>query len=169
MASEVLSLTWEQIDTRAKLIRIDPGVTKAGEGRTFPITQTLDAILKRRTKAKKDGCALVFHLDGQTIPRRQFSRKWSDACSDAKLPNIIPHDMRRSAVRQLERARVPRQVAMRLVGHRTEPIYRRYAIVSESDVHEAGASLRCDRQSYEISTNLERVGPAGGADYQTIE
>lgn len=57
------------------------------------------------------------------------------------LPNIIPHDMRRSAVRQIERARVPRQVAMRLVGHRTESIYRLYAIVSESDVHEAGASL----------------------------
>jgi hypothetical protein len=67
--------------------------------------------------------------------------EWSDACTAANLPNVIPHDMRRSAVRQLERARVPRQVAMRLVGHRTESIYRRYAIVSEADIHEAGASL----------------------------
>jgi len=67
-ASEVLPrLTWDQIDTRAKLIRIDLGVTKAGEGRTFPITQTLETILKRCTKAKKDDCTLVFHQDGATI------------------------------------------------------------------------------------------------------
>jgi len=141
VASEVLPLTWNQIDERAKLIRIDPGVTKAGEGRTFPITKALATIMKRRKRAKRKDCALVFHEDGHQIQRRQFARKWSDACTDANVPNIIPHDMRRSAVRQLERARVPRQVAMRLVGHRTESIYRRYAIVAESDIHEAGANL----------------------------
>jgi len=34
-------------------------------------------------------------------------------------------------VRNLERAGVPRSAAMTMVGHRTESIYRRYAIVSE--------------------------------------
>ena len=37
--------------------------------------------------------------------------------------------LRRTAVRNLERAGVPRSVAMQLTGHRTEAVYRGYAIV----------------------------------------
>jgi hypothetical protein len=36
---------------------------------------------------------------------------------------------------------VPRSVAMKLTGHKTEAVYRRYAIVSESDLREAVAKL----------------------------
>ena len=38
--------------------------------------------------------------------------------------------------RRLERASVPRSVAMKLTGHKTESVYRRYAIVSEVDLAE---------------------------------
>jgi hypothetical protein len=44
-------------------------------------------------------------------------------------------------VRDLERAGVSRSAAMKMPGHRTESIYRRYAIVSEGDLREAGAKL----------------------------
>jgi len=53
----------------------------------------------------------------------------------------LPHDLRRSAVRNLERAGISRSVAMKLTGHRTEAVYRRYAIVAENDLREAGAKL----------------------------
>jgi hypothetical protein len=42
---------------------------------------------------------------------------------------------------QDERATIPRKVAMQMVGHRTESIYRRYHIVAEADIHAAGARL----------------------------
>jgi hypothetical protein len=45
----------------------------------------------------------------------------------------------RTEVRELERAGVPRSVAMQLLGHKTENIYRRYAIVSEADLAEGVA------------------------------
>src|ERR1700752_3135313 len=53
----------------------------------------------------------------------------------------ILHDFRRSAVRNLERASVPRSVAMKLVGHKTESVYRRYAIVDETMLRDGVAKL----------------------------
>jgi hypothetical protein len=49
----------------------------------------------------------------------------------------IPHDPRRTAVRNLERAGVPRSQAMKLTGHTTESVYRRCAIVSDADLRVA--------------------------------
>ena len=45
------------------------------------------------------------------------------------------------AVRNLERAAGPRSVAMKVTGHRTEAVYRRYAIVSDADLREASERL----------------------------
>ena len=56
-------------------------------------------------------------------------------------PRCIGHNLRRSAVRTFERASAPRSVAMSLVGHKTESIYRRYPIVDEAMQREAAARL----------------------------
>jgi integrase len=78
----------------------------------------------------------VFHRNGRQI--KSFRKAWANACEAAGVPGRIPHDLRRTAVRNLERAGVSRNVAMQLTGHKTESVYRRYAIVSESDL---GAGL----------------------------
>ena len=44
-------------------------------------------------------------------------------------------------MRNLERAGVPRSVAMQLTGQRTEAAYRRYAIVGEADLRDAARRL----------------------------
>ena len=63
------------------------------------------------------------------------------ACEAAGVPGRIFHDLRRTAVRNLERAGVPRSVAMKLTGHKTEAVYRRYAIVSDADLRAAADKL----------------------------
>ena len=81
----------------------------------------------------------LFHRDGKPI--KSFRRAWGTACRMAGLPGRIPHDFRRTAVRNLERAGVPRSTAMAMVGHQTEAIYRRYAIADESMLRDGGVQL----------------------------
>ena len=83
------------------------------------------------------------HLDGALAGQRISDprKAWATACAAAGLPGLLIHDLRRSAVRNMEQAGVPRSVAMKLTGHKTENIYQRYAIVSDSDLHEAAQRL----------------------------
>jgi len=48
---------------------------------------------------------------------------------------------RHTSVRSLERAGVSRSVAMKLTGHKTEAVYRCYAITSAADLSEGVAKL----------------------------
>jgi integrase len=78
-----------------------------------------------------------------------MKRSWRTACKEAGVAGRVLHDLRRTAVRNLERASVSRSVAMKMTGHKTESVYRRYAIVSESDLREAGAKLAALRSALE--------------------
>jgi len=74
---------------------------------------------------------------GKGITESGFNKAWRKARMAAGLPGLIPHDFRRTAVRNLERKGVSRSVAMKLTGHKTEAVYRRYAIVSSEDLRDA--------------------------------
>jgi integrase len=128
--------------------RLEPGTTKNDEGRTFPfaLLPPLKALLesqKANTEALQHSIGQiipwVFHRNGRRV--RHYRKAWKNACLAAGVPGRIPHDFRRTAVRNLERAGVPRSVAMKLTGHKTESIYRRYAIVSEGDLSEGVKKL----------------------------
>jgi integrase len=144
--SEVQPLTWAQVDWADGFVHLNPGTTKNMEGRAFPLIPELRRVLQRRLEATRH-CevaqgriiAEVFHRFGR--PLKAMRRSWATACRKAGAPGLILHDLRRSAVRNLERAGISRSVAMKLTGHKTESIYRRYAIVADGDLIEAGAKL----------------------------
>jgi integrase len=52
--SEVLSLEWRQVDFTAGEVRLDPGRTKNGEGRTFPMTRELRQLLEAQRAITDD-------------------------------------------------------------------------------------------------------------------
>jgi hypothetical protein len=63
------------------------------------------------------------------------------------------------AVRNLERAGVSRSVAMKLTGHRTEAVYRRYAIVSEPDLSEGLMKLAALHEAEKVTPSQKKVLP----------
>ena len=83
---------------------------------------------------------------------------WKTACEKAGYPGKLFHDFRRSAVRTLERSAVPRSTAMAMVSHKTESIYRRYAIVDEQMHREAAAKLDAWASDQEAKAKAERKG-----------
>ncbi len=141
-AGELLRLRWDQVDLAAGRISLYAGETKNDEGRQLPIYGDMLATL-RALRDDRDAsfprCKWVFHRNGRQIKR--FSVSWDKACERAGVPELLFHDLRRSAVRNMVRAGVPERVAMAISGHKTRAIFDRYNIVDDKDLTEAGDRL----------------------------
>ena len=70
---------------------------------------------------------------------------------------MLRHDLLRTAVQNREQAAVPRSLAMKLTGHCTENVYRRYAIVSPADLNAAVLKLAGDGASYNLGDTREKL------------
>jgi integrase len=110
------------IKIRRDVVAIVIGQARAGndedkDGRTFYLTASLRKILKAQLLAiealQAKGviiCPYLFHRPSGTQIKGGFIRKiWNAARENAGYPGKIFHDFRRSAVRTLERAAVPRR------------------------------------------------------------
>jgi integrase len=151
--SEILPLEWRQVDLKAGEVRLDAGTTKNGDGRVFPLTSELRRVLEDQQQAaeqlKREHGTIVRHVfcyttgqkAGQRITESGFNKAWRKARVEAGCPGRIPHDFRRTAVRNLVRAGVPERVAMQLTGHKTRAVFERYNIVSAGDLRDAARRL----------------------------
>ncbi len=133
----------------------------------FPLTPRLREVLEVQItrievlqRATGQIIPSLFHRDEKPI--RTFRRSWLTACKSAGVPGRIRHDFRRTAVRNLERAGVPRSAAMKMVRHKTQSIYSRYAICDESMLREAAEKLGRlhleDQKQRELSKFIQSRG-----------
>ncbi len=137
--SDIASLAWEDVD--GDVIRLRAENAKNGEARMIPLEGELAELIARRQAArpvKVNGtamlCSLIFHRKGQPIG--DFRKAWAMASKKAGIRRLF-HDLRRSACRNMVQAGVAQSIAMKISGHKTDSMFRRYAIVAESDLRTA--------------------------------
>jgi integrase len=141
MKSEIVPLRWSQVDLDGGFVRLESGTTKSKAGREFPahaLPEMHQRLREQRARTPAN-CSYVFHRGG--APIKNIRTAWKNATARAKLSGRVPHDFRRTAVRNLERAGVSQSVARQLVGHKTVAIYNRYAIVAGADLAAGVAKL----------------------------
>ena len=143
--SEVLPLEWRHVDRKVGEVRLEPGTTKNQAGPSVSVhrcaARALGRPVGRARGAREGGHDLPVRVPAERERDQRLSGAWTKACTAAGYPGKIAHDLRRSAVRNMERAGLSRSVAMQLTGHKTEAVYRRYAITSEADLREGVSRL----------------------------
>lgn len=134
--------------------------SKNEEGRTFPFAtypQLGNLLREQRHRTldveRRTGSIVpwVFHRDGKQM--KSFRTAWNNACEAAGVPGAWFHDLRRTAVVNLERAGVPRSVAMKLTGHKSETVYNRYAIADLAALEEGVRKLAKLHRNQDSGTN----------------
>jgi site-specific recombinase XerD len=158
LKSELLTRQWRHVEFNGKgWLRLEPGEAKdQTAGREFQFTTWMREVLERQRKfvsrlerRKRIVIPWVFcRADGAEV--RDYYTAWRAACKAAGIDRI-PHDFRRTAVRNFERAGVPRTTAMAMVGHKTESIYRRYSIVDQAMLDVGAAKLDQLQQAQGLS------------------
>lgn len=134
-SGEGKSLEWSEVDLNSNMIRLPAEKSKSKMPRSLPIIGELMDIIQRRLQIRRLDCPYVFHRRGKRIA--SFRKAFKAAAAAAGLAGLVPHDMRRSAVRNFRRAGLSENEGMKLSGHETDSIYRRYDIFSDDDLKES--------------------------------
>ena len=142
--SEVLDVLWTEIDLKAGTINLSAARSKNGKRRVIRIAGELREVLRRRRADMILSCPFVFHRAGRQI--KSMTGAWKRACEKAGCPELIFHDLRRSTARDLRRAGVDETVCMKLFGHLTPSMFRRYSITSTDELADAAERLQRFRQ-----------------------
>lgn len=142
----IAKLRWSELDGDSIVLRAE--FAKNRRAYRLPLEGELAAIIERRKQCRmvkaKDGtmqmCEFIFHRDGVAVA--DFRDSWATACKMAGVSGKLFHDLRRSACKNMQAARVPQAVAMGISQHVTDSMWRRYAIVDETEMRNALASTQ---------------------------
>lgn len=132
---EIKSLTWRAFDRETWTVRLPAKDAKTGKARKLGLEGELRPIFERRLERRQLHCPFIFHRGGERMG--EFRKTWRTACEEAGVEGMLVYDLRRTAIRNMVRAGVPENVAMRISGHRTRNVFDRYDITSDEDIRQA--------------------------------
>jgi integrase len=137
---EVLSLTWDKVDMENRIIRLEAADTKDKEPRVIPILPELFEILHEIPRTLHDPHVFLF----RGKPVASIKTGLIKACKDAGVNygrfekgGFVFHDLRHSFNTYMRKAGVAQSVIMKIIGHSTDEMFRRYNSIDADDAHQA--------------------------------
>ncbi len=129
----LLRIKWSQVDLGASCIWMEG---KRANRKPEPIAVPIYGDMAKFIEMQPRDSEYLFAR--RSKPIKDFRESWKQACQRAGVPNLLFHDLRRTAVRNLRRAGVAETVIMKITGHRTRSVFERYNIADQTDTQEAG-------------------------------
>jgi integrase len=153
---EIVNLTWDRVDLHRGFITLRAVDTKTKKPRRVPITPAVKEMFQNLAKVRSLARNHVFLYDGKPILR--LSRAFRTAIRQAGITDFRFHDLRHCAATNLRRAGVDTATAMKIVGHKSEKMWKRYNAIEESDLLNAARKLNT---YLETNTTLTPAHSAG--------
>ena len=152
---EILGLTWDRVDLKRGFISLRAKDTKSSNARLVPMTPAVRQSMAELSRVRTLSTNRVFLYEGKPI--REIKRAFHTAVRKAQIENFRFHDLRHCAATNLRRAGVDTVTAMKIVGHRSEKMHRRYNNVSEADLLSAAARINTYLTPIDSSTKATAV------------
>lgn len=146
---ELLKLEWSDVDMKRREFTLRE--TKNGETRTVPMTDDVYAAFRALWEERRLDTQRVFLYKGR--PLASLKTAFRAACVRAgvkcgrKDGGLTVHDFRHTASTNLRRAGVDTMTAMKIVGHKSEAMHRRYNQITADDLANAAAKLNARKEA----------------------
>jgi integrase len=115
-ASELLSLTWQDVDFRRGLASVRAGYAMNGEARSIPMNDTLTMLMKSGKLHAAEGDQVFCNRHSQ--PYRSFRTAFERAVRQAGIQDFTFHDLRHTFASRLVMAGVDLPTVKELLGHK---------------------------------------------------
>lgn len=159
---EILSLTWDKVDLKNRVIRLAASDTKDNEPRIIPICDELHAILGILPRNIRENHLFLY----KGKPVRDIRASLRKACKKVGIhygrfskDGFVFHDLRHTFNTNMRRAGVPESVIMKITGHSTREMFDRYNTVDEEDMWAAVGRFQGYLKS--VDQNVDQVPSEG--------
>ncbi|HNP84267.1 MAG TPA: tyrosine-type recombinase/integrase [Nitrospira sp.] len=160
---EITNLTWDRVDLQRGFITLRSIDTKTKKARQVPLTPAVRLALIDLAKVRRLNTNHVFLYEGQPIKSIKTAFKRAKRVSG--VDGFRFHDLRHCAATNLRRAGVDTATAMKIVGHKSEKMWKRYNAIEEKDLVAAASQLNTYLQSNTLITpaNVSASGNSASA------
>jgi integrase len=130
--SEIVFLTWGEVDLSTGFIRLQADRTKTKVSRSIPLHPRVKSMLRNLPRGLRTD--RVFLKDGK--PFEDFKKSFRSACRTVGVEDFTFHDLRHCAINRLRLAGNDYFKIMAVSGHKTMAVFKRYNLVTEEELNE---------------------------------